>query len=57
MTDQLFMPDGPARNDFAVDTTGCFHLRTWQDLAVFSANAAFVVTVAFMLAVAVTGLN
>ena len=49
--------DGLARNDFVVDTTGTFHLRTWQDLAVFAANAAFVVAVALMFAVAITGLN
>jgi len=51
------LSDGLTRDDFAVDMTGSFHLRTWRDLAVFAANMAFVVTVALLVAVTVTGLN
>jgi hypothetical protein len=54
MVDQALPLDGLARNDFAVEMAGCFHLRTWRDLAVFAAHCALMVALAFALAAVLT---
>lgn len=52
-TNQCFS-DGIEQHDFAVDTFGCFHLRTRQDLALFAVHSALMVAVVFLFAATAT---